>query len=572
MTETFNPYRAWLGIEDRPRPNFYQLLGLVAGESDPDKIIVAADRATTKVQSLDPGGQAPARSKLLSEIQFAKSCLLDPVKRAEYDLTLKGSSAAPSNSTAQTKSAPSGPGRPKALPRAKLLAPTSPQATANPTKGAPAQQLPQNNGHAPQLPPGIPTALLPGCSQPASSVPAYPSLWQTPAGGALQTSGSYGQPYVQPGSPAPAALPPTYPGTGPAAFPAGPFPTPIGGPQADPMLPYSPYYGVPAPGTAPAYGSPYSYPAPPQSGTIEMIQKPLVSRAAAALAARRRQETRNILLLGLGSVVVIVGALLVYAYRTANNSEDPNQNVAQSPTRPLTPLPEPPPPKPEPPEPPEPPPPKPPPPKPEPPKPEPPEPEPPEPEQPEPVVKLSKEQLMDLGQALSNAKTALGKQDFDRAAAEITRAELLAGLSEHRAMTARLKEVAGYVKQFHDALALAMQDFQVGDEIMVGSSTVVIVVETGADKIVVRIAAKNVTYRLTDLPVGLALAIVDYRLSADDPVNSVIRGAYLAVDKHHAPGTLDKAKRLWEEALAKGVEIGHLVPFLTDDYQLSNDR
>jgi hypothetical protein len=341
---------------------------------------------------------------------------------------------------------------------------------------------------------------------------------------------------------------------------------PAGGPQANPMLPYNPYC-VPAHGTAPAYGSPYSYPAPPQSGAIEMIQKPVVSRVAAALATRRRQDTRNLLLLGVGSIVVIVGALLVYV-RTANNSDDANQNVAQSPEPEL---PEPEPTEPETPEP-------------EPPKPEPPPPtheqptheqpthEQPTHEQPEPVVELSKEQLMDLGQALASAKTALGKQDFDSARAEITRAELLAGDSEHRAMTARLKEVAGYAKQFHDAVALAVQNFQVGDEILVGSSTVVCVVETGPDKIVVRVAAQNRMYRLAELPVGLALAIVDYRLSADDPVNGVIRGAYLAVDKRRDPDTLAKAKNLWKEALANGVEIGHLMPFLTDDYQLGSDK
>jgi len=194
------------------------------------------------------------------------------------------------------------------------------------------------------------------------------------------------------------------------------------------------------------------------------------------------------------------------------------------------------------------------------------------PVQPAPFVKLSKEQLMDLGQALTNAKTALGQQDFDGAATEISRAEWLAGLSEHRAMTARLKEVAGYVKQFHDALALAVQNFQVGDEIMLGSSTVVIVVETGADKIVVKLAGQNQAFRLAELPVDWALAIVDYRLSADDPVNGVIRGAYLAVDKRHDPDTLAKAMNLWEEALANRVEIDHLVPFLTDDYQLSNAK
>src|SRR5262245_48640297 len=295
MSETFNPYREWLGIEHCPQPNFYQLLGLAAGESDADKIVAAADRATTKIRSLDPGGQVPARSQLLAEIQSAKSCLLDPVKRAEYNLTLKGkSNAAPSSPNFQTKSAPSGPDRPKALPRAKLLVPNGPHAIPNAPKEAPANLLSQDHERVPHLPPGIPTAVLPGSSQPTSSVPVYPYSWQRPAWGA-QTSGSYGQPYAQPGSPAPAAVPPNYPGTCPTAFPAGPFPTPTVGPQADPMLPYNPYY-VPAQGTAPAYSSPCSYLAPPQCGGVELVQQRVVSRAAVVLAARRRQETRNLLI------------------------------------------------------------------------------------------------------------------------------------------------------------------------------------------------------------------------------------------------------------------------------------
>jgi hypothetical protein len=40
---------------------------------------------------------------------------------------------------------------------------------------------------------------------------------------------------------------------------------------------------------------------------------------------------------------------------------------------------------------------------------------------------------------------------------------------------------------------------------------------------------------------------------------------------HTDPGSLVRAKKLWEEALAKGVEIAHLIPFLTDNYQLIDE-
>jgi hypothetical protein len=59
--------------------------------------------------------------------------------------------------------------------------------------------------------------------------------------------------------------------------------------------------------------------------------------------------------------------------------------------------------------------------------------------------------------SLERAKTALGEQNFDVADQELATAGALAKWSKHQEAVARLKEVSGYVKQFRQAVAAAIE-------------------------------------------------------------------------------------------------------------------
>jgi hypothetical protein len=85
----FNPYREWLGLEARGRPNFYGLIGVANFEGDGGRIASAAERATTRVRSFRPGANARLWAGLLDEIRAAKECLCDPARKAEYDAGLR---------------------------------------------------------------------------------------------------------------------------------------------------------------------------------------------------------------------------------------------------------------------------------------------------------------------------------------------------------------------------------------------------------------------------------------------------------------------------------------------------
>ena len=165
----------------------------------------------------------------------------------------------------------------------------------------------------------------------------------------------------------------------------------------------------------------------------------------------------------------------------------------------------------------------------------------------------------------------MGEQNFEEAQQQIAKAEPLAKLPEHKAKLARLKEAAGYVKQFRMAVEAAANELEAGESFKVGTSTQVSMVEALPDKIIVRIAGQNRSYPYADLPAGLAVALADLKLDGTDPVSRVVKGAYLAVDKRNDSEARQKAKTWWEEAQLGGVDITHLMPFLTDTYDFEKE-
>ncbi|HZN33055.1 MAG TPA: hypothetical protein VFB80_04520 [Pirellulaceae bacterium] len=190
----------------------------------------------------------------------------------------------------------------------------------------------------------------------------------------------------------------------------------------------------------------------------------------------------------------------------------------------------------------------------------------PAPPPPPPAPMATKAEITALIKALAAAKGALADQDFAEADQQLARAENLAKLPKHQDAVARLKLVGAYVKQFRDAVATAVSNFEAGSVFMVGSSTQVAFVEGFPDRVTLRIAGMNKTYPFRDMPLGLALAIADQRLLESDPVNRVVKGSYVLVHKRADSESHEKAKTWWTEAQTGGVDMSPLMPFLTDNY------
>jgi hypothetical protein len=186
------------------------------------------------------------------------------------------------------------------------------------------------------------------------------------------------------------------------------------------------------------------------------------------------------------------------------------------------------------------------------------------------AANVKPEEAAKLAETLKTAHTAILDGKYDAALAELDKAASLPKLPEHHAKYERLTLLAGYAKNFQAALKSAVDGLQAGDEIEVGSSTVVGFVSAAQDSITLRVAGTNRTYSLASLPVGLAVAIADRWLKKDDPVSLVIKGAFVASLKDLDDERKAKARQWLEEASQKGVE-GELHKVLDDTYDLEKD-
>src|SRR5262245_48074583 len=115
----FDPYHRWLGIakEQRP-PNHYQLLGVPVGEADREVIEEAAVRQTAHVRTYQMGQHAADCARILNEIALAKTVLLHPQKKKDYDAKLTAPSRPPVLPESRIAAAPLPVARPGAVPEA----------------------------------------------------------------------------------------------------------------------------------------------------------------------------------------------------------------------------------------------------------------------------------------------------------------------------------------------------------------------------------------------------------------------------------------------------------------------
>lgn len=697
MSEEFDPYREWLGFDNKTASTtYYKLLGLREFESDQNLIATAADKAIRKLRSQRPGPHSAAWSKILDELQDIKACLLDDRKKAAYDEDLRfadefvkeleggvvrdpapaavtsssrksaappvkqdpryppgmaprGSTPLSTNTREEVELKTSPPSKPidrkdspfyppmrqtdKAKPPASEASPAPDTASASPGDAPVSGNSPPSAataGPAPMVSGFVQQSTFypqPGAypQQPAHYPPpaGYPQGYYPPQVQMLQPGYPYGgPPMAQPigyGAPSPGPYgisPPAAPMYGaPMAMPLAPqayMPQPVSPAPAalDPMAPVaipgmSPATAAIPVGTAVAAPSALPPDSPPE-GLLHSVDNPAMevrgkSAAGVMLAAQKEKRSqRAMLFVGFGGLMLILVALLAYVAVTGKLGGTPvasNQpekaataNVPQvtpispEPVKPVTPPvpePQPAPPAPKPPETkPEPnPEPKPEPVKPEPAKPEPPKPEPPKPEPPKPELKPdpplaempTRDEAVQLGKALQQAKAAIGEFNFEEADAELAKADKLAKIPEHRDKLARLKEIGGYVKQFHERLVQAATGMDGGESFKVGSSTMVAMIEADQKQVILRVAGQNKAYQYADLPVGLAAALADMKLDKADPVARVLKGAFVAAHKNSTPDQLQQAKSWWEGATLGGADVSHLMPFLTDSYDLAKD-
>ena len=191
------------------------------------------------------------------------------------------------------------------------------------------------------------------------------------------------------------------------------------------------------------------------------------------------------------------------------------------------------------------------------------------PAEPPPEMKLTSAEAKSFSLAMNKARQAMKERNFSEADAQLELAKPLAKGKEHFLVFERLHLMGEYVKQFDKEIKALFADdaFTTGAELTLGASTRVIVVEKTKDKLTIRLNASNKTYTPSNLPDGLAMALVDVRLPPNDKITKVIKGAWLATSKADTTENQDKAKALLMEAAQDGLfEISDLPLVMTDKY------
>lgn len=240
MTDPFNPYREWLGIEDGRQPgNYYELLGIAQSEPDPDAISHHAYGLIARVRRVRPGPHLAQWRELLDMLAAAKVCLLDPAARSAYDASLRAPPPPPA--------AP----RPSGEPPPMVEVVTPPPPSTQPL--APLQAIRPDDSFAGQGPPSFFESPYPGTAvAPGTEVAGIAPL------------GPWQQPEVPPVAP-PAPMP-VQPVTPEAAAPASP-------PSVFPEYPQMPYGQAPTVAT-PAPETPYPQAPSPQAPMVPPAFQP----------------------------------------------------------------------------------------------------------------------------------------------------------------------------------------------------------------------------------------------------------------------------------------------------------
>ena len=88
--QKFDPYHRWLGIPPHEQPpTLYRLLGLSNFESDREVITEASYRQIGHVKQYSSGQHRDAANQILTELAKAQVILLNPQKKAQYDISIQ---------------------------------------------------------------------------------------------------------------------------------------------------------------------------------------------------------------------------------------------------------------------------------------------------------------------------------------------------------------------------------------------------------------------------------------------------------------------------------------------------
>jgi len=145
---------------------------------------------------------------------------------------------------------------------------------------------------------------------------------------------------------------------------------------------------------------------------------------------------------------------------------------------------------------------------------------------------------------MAAARRAMWSRDLDTAGKHVEAAHPMARTPTERDEVGRVSALLDSLSAFWLAVGEAASRLEGADELDL-DGTIVLVVEASPEELTVRVAGRNLTYAVGDLPGPLAVALAERRLPRGRATTDLSIGAFLAVD---ARGDRVSARTRWEQA------------------------
>jgi hypothetical protein len=168
--------------------------------------------------------------------------------------------------------------------------------------------------------------------------------------------------------------------------------------------------------------------------------------------------------------------------------------------------------------------------------------------------------------AMNKARDAIKKADFETFKAEIEKALPLNKSNDQEDMYKRLDQVG----QLYEIAVTAMKDARKslrGTETLSVGAGKVNIVEVKEDGLIIRQEGNNKTFKWSELPAGIAIAVSNFTLSETDPTDVAARAVYLAISPNQNAFQEKTIQGLWEKSLGKGSIRSDLPQALKDIYE-----
>lgn len=175
------------------------------------------------------------------------------------------------------------------------------------------------------------------------------------------------------------------------------------------------------------------------------------------------------------------------------------------------------------------------------------------------------DQLKKWSEAMNAARDAMVSRDFSQFHSNIEKA---LALPHDDAQADKLKRLDFFGQLFEKGMNILKQELakrKGGEELSIGSTIKLAVIESKEQELIVREAGKNKTYKHDELPMGIVMGLVNLDLT-DAPIDEAIRGTlYLIAPQSKAP-TKGQAFKFFEKAAQADPKFVGLDTVMKDTY------